>query len=127
MCDVFYCKYNFTFKVDKVKMKQNFLQSDKKIYSLTAVVCHINDPAAPDKRNLVALINVPQSYTSGTPDKEHRWYLFNDFSICPVPAQEAVWFSLDWKIPCVLYYATSEVTNGVTEILSAITKVITLY
>lgn len=86
-------------------------------------MCFINEPGAPDKRNLVALIKVPDSYSSNTQDKEQKWYLFNDFSICPVPAQEAVWFSLDWKIPCVLYYSTSEVINSVTQVLPAISKV----
>lgn len=98
-------------------------QGDSKIYSLAAVVCHVNDPSASDKKNLVALIKVPCSYVGGNIDREPKWYLFNDVSICPVPAQEAVWFSLDWKIPCVLYYSTTEITDVITEIVPAITKV----
>lgn len=90
---------------------------------MTAVVCHVNDPSAVDKKNLVVLIKIPDSYVTGAIDKEQKWYLFNDVSICPVPAQEAVWFSLDWKIPCVLFYSSTEMANGITEILPAITKV----
>ncbi|XP_050298405.1 PAN2-PAN3 deadenylation complex catalytic subunit PAN2 isoform X2 [Anthonomus grandis grandis] len=85
-------------------------------YELSAVVCHINDQNSPDKKNLVALIKVPQTYLKNKENTENRWYLFNDFSICPVPAQEAVWFSLDWKIPCVLYYSALDINDVKTEI-----------
>ena len=32
-------------------------------------------------------------------------------SISPVPAQEAIWFSLDWKIPCVLYWVNRDLSK----------------
>lgn len=107
----------------EIKIADN---AETKFYSLTAVVCHINDPGAPDKKNLVALIKARNSYTINANEKDHKWYLFNDVGICPVPAQEAVWFSLDWKIPCVLYYSTIEVRNAVSEVSVAITKVFNL-
>ncbi|KAL3273425.1 hypothetical protein HHI36_014869 [Cryptolaemus montrouzieri] len=95
-------------------------------YELSAVVCYVKDSGTNgtnDKHNLVALIKVPDSYIPrGVELSENRWYLFNDFSICPVPAQEAVWFSLDWKTPCVLYYSSPEVRNANTAIFSSLTR-----
>lgn len=29
-------------------------------------------------------------------------------SITPVNAQEVIWFSLDWKVPCVLYWVSRD-------------------
>ncbi|XP_025193303.1 PAN2-PAN3 deadenylation complex catalytic subunit PAN2 [Melanaphis sacchari] len=74
------------------------------IYDLHAVVCYIHD----DRKNLVSIVNV------GKADHEHisasnpssQWYIFNDVSVSPVIGQEAVWFSLDWKIPCILYWVS---------------------
>nr|CAI5821005.1 unnamed protein product [Callosobruchus analis] len=99
--------------VEKVKAddKQGPLSTDTSLhrrYSLSAVVCYVNDQSSPDKRNLVAIIKVPEMYIKEKVEPctdGGKWYLFNDFSICEVPAHEAVWFSLDWKVPCVLYYA----------------------
>lgn len=72
------------------------------IYDLHAVVCYIND----DRKNLVSIVNVGQSYheqiSSNNPSSQ--WYIFNDISVSRVIGQEAVWFSLDWKIPCILYW-----------------------
>uniref|UniRef100_A0A182PBX3 PAN2-PAN3 deadenylation complex catalytic subunit PAN2 n=1 Tax=Anopheles epiroticus TaxID=199890 RepID=A0A182PBX3_9DIPT len=87
-------------------------QSEKvtKTYNLTAVVCYINDGS---QHNLVSLIHVPAYYqhlkqTGDTGSTTAgSWYIFNDFSISPVPVQEAVWFTLDWKVPCVLFYTSS--------------------
>ncbi|XP_066994616.1 PAN2-PAN3 deadenylation complex catalytic subunit PAN2 [Anabrus simplex] len=84
------------------------------VYDLSAVVCYIHDPQNPEKKNLVALLNVAAEYherSIGSPVKQ--WYIFNDFSIAPVPAQEAVWFSLDWKLPCVLYWVNHKLPSNV--------------
>lgn len=96
----------------------------QKFYDLTAVVCYINDPSSSEKRNIVALIKVPDSYLSESVQTENKWFLFNDFSISPVSIQEAVWFSLDWKIPCVLYYSSREIINAKSGISPPISKVI---
>lgn len=74
------------------------------IYDLHAVVCYIQD----DRKNLVSIVNVGQSYHGNLSSNNSlpQWYIFNDISVSPVIGQEAVWFSLDWKIPCVLYYVS---------------------
>ncbi|KAF5293684.1 hypothetical protein FQA39_LY03169 [Lamprigera yunnana] len=105
---------------------QNYSEiGESKEYSLTAVVCFVNDHAVPEKQNLIVLIKVPESYLPEAKEKTgelQQWYLFNDFSIYPVPPQEVVWFSLDWKVPCVLYYSTKEVMEKHSEVVSGLTK-----
>lgn len=89
------------------------------------MVCFVNDPVSVERRNLVSLLRVPleRDHEKGDGGPDGQWYIFNDFSICPVPAQEAVWFSLDWKVPCVLYYSTKDVINAKTNVVSGLTKV----
>lgn len=80
------------------------------VYDLCAVVCYVHE----ERRNLVAIVNVGPGYhfrTSGT--QVAQWYIFNDFSISPVAGQEAVWFSLDWKVPCVLYWRSHKMSNQI--------------
>ena len=93
-------------------------------YSLTAVVCFINEPNSIEKKNLVALIKVPVASQENTNDHEYKWFLFNDFSISHIRSQEAVWFSLDWKTPCVLYYSLNELLSTKTTVVTALSKVL---
>ncbi|XP_033221398.1 PAN2-PAN3 deadenylation complex catalytic subunit PAN2 isoform X2 [Belonocnema kinseyi] len=80
-------------------------KSQKVQYTLSAVVCHIDDKNNEDRRNLVALIRVGGQYREKSNGNSiPQWYIFNDFCISAVSAQEAVWFNLDWKVPCVLHY-----------------------
>ncbi|KAJ4434124.1 hypothetical protein ANN_16444 [Periplaneta americana] len=97
---------------DNVPTKEDVTQSVT--YDLAAIVCYIDDPHHHERRNLVALINVGPEYhgrSRGSPVSQ--WYIFNDFSISPVPAQEVIWFSLDWKIPCVLYWVNRDMPKNV--------------
>lgn len=82
----------------------------RKSYKLTAVVCQVING---NQRNLVALISVGGQYHKAKlaeydPATGSQWYIFNDFSIASVSEQEAVWFTLDWKVPCVLFYSSVE-------------------
>lgn len=74
------------------------------IYDLHAVVCYIHE----DRKNLVSIVNVGQAYHEhiSASNPSPQWYIFNDISVSPVIGQEAVWFSLDWKVPCILYWVS---------------------
>jgi hypothetical protein len=37
-----------------------------------------------------------------------QWYIFNDFTINPIPPEEAVWFNLKWKIPCIICFTAEK-------------------
>ncbi|XP_014242212.1 PAN2-PAN3 deadenylation complex catalytic subunit PAN2 isoform X2 [Cimex lectularius] len=69
-------------------------------YDLYGVVCFIND----ERKNIVSIVNICNEPKRNGEPQNPQWYIFNDFSITPVPYQEAVWFSMDWKIPCVFYF-----------------------
>ncbi|KAJ8867342.1 hypothetical protein PR048_031143 [Dryococelus australis] len=75
------------------------------LYDLAAVVCFVNDPLNYEKKNLVGLVRLlPDPIKDPNSSPDGQWHIFNDFSIVPVPAQEVVWFNLEWKLPCVLYW-----------------------
>lgn len=99
--------------VDEIESEETTAPVSKKIlkqkdYKLSAVVCEIND-SNQNQKHLVALVYVGSSYhqmkLGDTTNRPGQWYIFNDFSIAPVSVQEAVWFTLDWKQPCVLFYS----------------------
>jgi len=88
------------------------------VYDLHAVVCYIHE----DKKNLVSIVNVGQAYPEhiSANNALSQWYIFNDISVSPVIGQEAVWFSLDWKVPCVLYWISrnNEITFDIESEIS---------
>ncbi|XP_074108879.1 PAN2-PAN3 deadenylation complex catalytic subunit PAN2 isoform X1 [Cotesia typhae] len=85
--------------------QQPVKHTEKIQYILTAVVCYIDDKSSEDRKHVVTLIRVgPNYHERSTGSAVAQWYLFNDFSITAVTPQEAVWFNLDWKVPCVLHY-----------------------
>lgn len=72
-------------------------------YTLTSVVCCVDDGT---QRNLVAMIYVTNAYHKNS--DVGQWYIFNDFCIKPVKHEEVLAMTLDWKIPCVLFYRNKE-------------------
>lgn len=49
-------------------------------YSLSAVVCYVDDKNNEERRNLVALLRVGPSYHKrSTGSAVSQWYIFNDF------------------------------------------------
>nr|XP_049694171.1 PAN2-PAN3 deadenylation complex catalytic subunit PAN2 isoform X3 [Helicoverpa armigera] len=81
---------------DKHKKKNVTTQSEEEYTLSAAVVCVEDNP-----KNLVAYIQ------TAAKDVEPVWYLFNDLSIVPVPADEVVQFGAWWKTPCVLFYSAA--------------------
>lgn len=51
------------------------------------------------------------SHSEPTAPGESRWHLFNDFSVRPVPAAEALTFNAGWKMPSVLVFQLKAANN----------------
>ncbi|KAK4100548.1 hypothetical protein N658DRAFT_497289 [Parathielavia hyrcaniae] len=78
------------------------------VYSLIGMVVNV-ESSAPQKTHLVGMINV--AHAEGTPPGESKWHLFNDFSVRPVSAAEALTFNPAWKMPSVLLYQIKAASN----------------
>ena len=92
---------------EDVKEKQVNNIKESQTYLLYAVCCNIVDPVNPEATSLVSCVNVGPSYHARIGSPVSQWYIFNDFTITPIPQQESVWFNLKWKIPCILFYSAS--------------------
>ncbi|XP_044014087.1 PAN2-PAN3 deadenylation complex catalytic subunit PAN2-like [Aphidius gifuensis] len=92
-------------KMDNDSLLKNEKKIDKLQYTLTAVICSIEDQKNVEKNHLISSIRVgPNYHERSNGSAVAQWYIFNDNNITAVEPQEAVWFDLNWKIPCVLYY-----------------------
>lgn len=89
----------------KVKCSENEI-----VYDLLATVGHVQDPKSGG--NLVAHIHVGTTYHSRKEGVTcSQWYLFNDFAITPISPIDAVYFSLDWKIPCAVVFTRRDINS----------------
>ncbi|XP_064647285.1 PAN2-PAN3 deadenylation complex catalytic subunit PAN2-like isoform X2 [Lineus longissimus] len=79
-------------------------------YDLLATIAHVTDPKTGG--NLVAHIHGGDLYHQR---KEKvtctQWYLFNDFAIHPIEKYGAVYFNLDWKMPCTIYFIKTKINK----------------
>jgi PAB-dependent poly(A)-specific ribonuclease subunit 2 len=89
--------------------------TESRTYFLYAVCCNVTDPVTPDASSLVSCVQVGPSYHARIGSPVSQWYIFNDFTITPIPQQEATWFNLKWKIPCILCFAAAEVPKSLME------------
>lgn len=84
-------------------------KSKKRTYNLSSVVCQITEG---NQTHLVALIHVTDVYHRMKPEpvrsRPGQWYVFNDFNINPIQLDEAPWYTLEWKVPCVLFYTSTD-------------------
>ncbi|KAJ7336670.1 poly(A)-specific ribonuclease [Desmophyllum pertusum] len=95
-------------KVDesqKVKCSENEV-----LYDLLATVGHVQDFKSGG--NLVAHIHVGTTYHSRKEGVTcSQWYLFNDFAITPISPNDAVHYSLDWKLPCAVLFTRRDINS----------------
>lgn len=54
-------------------------------------------------------IKNPNSTTEVDTSGKREWVVFNEFVLCRVSEEEAIQFSMDWKIPCVFYYCRADI------------------
>ncbi|KAK2599384.1 hypothetical protein N8I77_011142 [Diaporthe amygdali] len=67
------------------------------------------DTGSNHKPHLVAMVNV--AHAEPTAPGDSQWHLFNDFSVKPVSAAEALTFNARWKMPSVLVYQLKTANN----------------
>lgn len=61
-------------------IEENSVKTSKMQYSLSAVICYIDDKSNEDRRNIVALLRVGPSYHERSAGSAvSQWYIFNDF------------------------------------------------
>lgn len=89
-------------KIQDVREKEQQdeqLKRGSAIYSLRSMVVQVQ--ADQDIPHLIALVKM----TAHNEEKDKdQWYLFNDFLVRPLSAQEALSFPASWKVPAVLLW-----------------------
>ncbi len=49
-----------------------------------------------------------------------EWLLFNDIQVVPVPSEDALVFNTDWRVPCVLCYVATDLSERFSHFQSEI-------
>nr|XP_040577554.1 PAN2-PAN3 deadenylation complex catalytic subunit PAN2-like [Lepeophtheirus salmonis] len=93
-------------------------------YDLYAVCCNIVEPSTNEHSNLVACINIGPYFHSKIASAVSQWYILNDFSISTISQQEAVWFNLSWKVPCILVFQSRSEAKKQIPYINPITTVV---
>ncbi|KAK9467389.1 ubiquitin carboxyl-terminal hydrolase-domain-containing protein [Lipomyces arxii] len=76
--------------------RQDPNSTNSELYELVGIVVEIN--FGPTDNHMVSLVRISR------PEGDSQWYLFNDFSVMPFPAAEALKFDYSWKTPTALIY-----------------------
>ena len=92
------------------------VMKESRTYHLYAVTSNVVDPVTPEASSLVSCVKVGPSYHARIGSPVSQWYIFNDFTITPIPQQEATWFNLKWKVPSILNFAASEVPKSLADL-----------
>ncbi|KAB5583054.1 ubiquitin carboxyl-terminal hydrolase-domain-containing protein [Coniochaeta sp. 2T2.1] len=98
----------FCYEGEDLKLHLQRGMHNVRVYSLVGVVVNVEGETGM-RGHLVGMVNV--SHSEPTPPAESRWHLFNDFSVRPVSAAEALTFNASWKIPSVLVFQLKTANN----------------
>ncbi|KAL2187287.1 hypothetical protein L209DRAFT_753216 [Thermothelomyces heterothallicus CBS 203.75] len=98
----------FCFEGEDLKLHLQRGIHDITVYSLIGMVVNI-ESTSPQKSHLVGVINV--AHAEATPSGESKWHLFNDFSVLPTSAAEALTFNAAWKMPAILLFQIKAANN----------------
>lgn len=100
----FYTTTGTTGKICFKPVVTQFNQRAEK-YELLGYVCEVNrgSTSSPGQHNLVSYVKVKLP-SSG----RDQWMLFNDFLVMPIPEEEVLNISQNWKKPVVLVYHNVE-------------------
>jgi PAB-dependent poly(A)-specific ribonuclease subunit 2 len=86
-------------EVRQAEQQEEETKRGSAIYMLRSMVVQVQ--ADQDIPHLIAIVNMGPSEDK---DGKNQWYLFNDFLVRPLSAQEALSFPASWKVPAVLLW-----------------------
>ncbi|PVG02168.1 hypothetical protein CPB86DRAFT_811668 [Serendipita vermifera] len=78
-------------------------------YELRSMVIDIKSPD--NQSNLVSIVKVPEA--EDDPKYNSSWFLFNDFTVRGISAEDALSFPGNWKVPSILYLERVDMREAV--------------